>query len=56
MSPAEGFREVLVPGDVEARVRAERERDGIPLPAGTAHNLREVAGKLSIPCPAELVD
>jgi ureidoglycolate dehydrogenase (NAD+) len=56
LPPAEGFREVLAPGDVEARVRAERERDGIPLPAGTAHNLREVAGKLGIPCPAELLD
>jgi LDH2 family malate/lactate/ureidoglycolate dehydrogenase len=30
--PAPGFKEVLVPGDPEARTRAIRERDGIPIP------------------------
>ncbi|MCB1885226.1 MAG: malate/lactate/ureidoglycolate dehydrogenase [Geminicoccaceae bacterium] len=29
--PAAGFDEVLVPGEPEARVRAERRRDGVPL-------------------------
>lgn len=52
---AEGFQEILAPGEPEGRVRAERERDGIPLPAGTVANLREVAGKLGIPCPAEFL-
>ena len=51
---AEGFSEVLVPGELERRVRAERERDGIPLPAGTVRNLREVAARLEIPCPPDL--
>lgn len=30
--PAQGHREVLVPGEPEERTRAERERDGIPVP------------------------
>ena len=30
--PAPGFQEVLVPGDLEARTRAIRQRDGIPVP------------------------
>jgi LDH2 family malate/lactate/ureidoglycolate dehydrogenase len=29
--PAPGFEEVLVPGDPEARTRAIRRRDGIPI-------------------------
>ena len=30
--PAPGFKEVLVPGDPEARTRAKRRREGIPIP------------------------
>jgi LDH2 family malate/lactate/ureidoglycolate dehydrogenase len=30
--PAPGFKEVLVPGELEARTRAGRERNGIPIP------------------------
>jgi uncharacterized oxidoreductase len=30
--PAAGTTEVLVPGEVEARTRAERLKDGVPLP------------------------
>jgi LDH2 family malate/lactate/ureidoglycolate dehydrogenase len=33
--PAPGFDEVLVPGEPEARMRALRERDGIPVPDDT---------------------
>ena len=29
--PAKGFEEVLVPGDIEARTRAKRQRDGIAI-------------------------
>jgi LDH2 family malate/lactate/ureidoglycolate dehydrogenase len=33
--PAPGFKEVLVPGEPEARMRSRRERDGIPIPDDT---------------------
>ena len=31
IKPAEGFREVLLPGDLELRAEAERTKTGIPL-------------------------
>ncbi|PRX96153.1 Ldh family oxidoreductase [Allonocardiopsis opalescens] len=46
--PAEGHREVLVPGDLEERARRERARDGIPLPAATWSELRAL---LAEPAP-----
>ncbi len=33
--PGPGFEEVLLPGEPEARARARRERDGIPIPEDT---------------------
>jgi LDH2 family malate/lactate/ureidoglycolate dehydrogenase len=48
---ADGVDEILVPGELEDRVYRERMRDGIPLPDGTTHNLKEVAAKLDIPAP-----
>lgn len=33
--PAVGFDEVMLPGEPEARVRAQREKDGIPIPDDT---------------------
>jgi len=33
--PAKGFDEVMVPGEPEARVRAKREKEGIPIPDDT---------------------
>jgi LDH2 family malate/lactate/ureidoglycolate dehydrogenase len=36
---AEGHDEVLVPGELEERVRAERERDGIPITDTSWHEL-----------------
>ncbi len=54
LPPAEGFTEVVVPGEPEQRVRAEREREGIPLPAGTVRNLRTAAAQLGIALPVEL--
>ncbi|GAB3456206.1 Ldh family oxidoreductase [Actinophytocola sediminis] len=36
---AEGFDEVLVPGQIEERVRAERMRDGIPITDGVLREL-----------------
>jgi ureidoglycolate dehydrogenase (NAD+) len=48
---AEGFDEILVPGEPEDQTYDMRVRDGIPLPGGTARNLLDVAQKLGIPAP-----
>ncbi len=49
---AAGAREVLVPGEREERVRGERLRDGIPLPAGTVAKLRAAAERFQVALPA----
>jgi LDH2 family malate/lactate/ureidoglycolate dehydrogenase len=51
---AEGVTEILVPGEPEDRSMEERSRRGIPLPVGTAENLRGVAARLRVPLPAGL--
>jgi ureidoglycolate dehydrogenase (NAD+) len=51
---ADGVDEILVPGELEDRVTAERMGHGIPLPDGTTNNLREVAAHLDIPLPGWL--
>ena len=51
---AEGFSEILVPGELEHRIEVERLRNGIPLPEGTVRNLQYVAEELDIALPAEL--
>ena len=47
--PAPGFAEVLVPGDPEARARAARGRDGIPIPDDIWQSLTAAATALSVP-------
>jgi ureidoglycolate dehydrogenase (NAD+) len=54
LPPADGFDEVMVPGEPEDRTYEERKRDGIPLPGGTVSNLQEVAAELGVALPAEL--
>ena len=54
LPPAEGFNEVVVPGELENRVHAERERSGIPLPAGTLQKLVDASKRFGIPLPAGL--
>lgn len=54
LPPAEGFAEVLVPGEVEDRVYEARVKDGIPLPEGTIRNLRTVAERFAVKLPAGL--
>ncbi len=49
---AEGFSEVLVPGEPEERAYEDRSLNGIPLPEGTVRRLRELAEKLGIAFPA----
>jgi ureidoglycolate dehydrogenase (NAD+) len=53
---ADGFSEVLVPGEIENRVRAERTANGIPLPEGTVVHLRQAALELGVPLPAALAE
>jgi ureidoglycolate dehydrogenase (NAD+) len=51
---ADGIDEILVPGEPEARVRAQRLQEGIPLPDGTVSNLRLAAEEMGIEMPAWL--
>ncbi|CAH2599148.1 Hydroxycarboxylate dehydrogenase B [Rhodovastum atsumiense] len=48
-SPADGFAEVLLPGEPEARTRAEREARGVPLQIDTWTNLCWIATALGVP-------
>ncbi|WP_158746421.1 malate/lactate/ureidoglycolate dehydrogenase [Acidisphaera sp. L21] len=50
--PAVPDTEVLIPGEPEARTRATRQRDGIPLQLGTWAAILETAEKLGISTPA----
>lgn len=54
LPPAEGIHRVQVAGEPEDRCREERERRGIPLPAGTVENLRRVADRFGVPRPPGL--
>ena len=46
--PARGFREVLVPGDLEARTRVVRQRDGIPVPDDIWESLSGLGATLNV--------
>ena len=46
--PAPGFEEVLIPGDLEARARATRQRDGIPIPVKLWQRLTDLAASLKL--------
>lgn len=48
---ADGFEEILVPGEPEYRTQAERSRNGIPLPMGTVRNLRAAAKRFGVRMP-----
>jgi LDH2 family malate/lactate/ureidoglycolate dehydrogenase len=48
VEPAEGFREILLPGEPEARAREQRSRDGIPLPDATWEAISAVAAELGV--------
>ena len=49
---AEGFKEILVPGELEERTCIQRSKDGIPLPKGTVSNLRGIAERFGIKPPS----
>jgi LDH2 family malate/lactate/ureidoglycolate dehydrogenase len=46
--PAAGFKEVLIPGDLEARARRVREREGIPIPENVWQRLVDLAASLGL--------
>ena len=50
--PASGYDEVMVAGDPEWRMEAQRLRDGIPLGPGTWQSLVDVAQKYGVSAPA----
>ncbi len=49
--PAPGVAEVLAPGDPERRTRAERARDGIPLPPEVWQSLLDTAAAVGAAAP-----
>ena len=51
---AEGFSEILFPGERGNRTYDERMRNGIPLPEGTIHRLQSVAEKFNLSLPQGL--
>ncbi len=48
---ADGFDEILMPGEPEKRTLEERSRDGIPLPPGTVDKLRDLSQKYGVALP-----
>ncbi len=48
---ADGHSEILVPGEFEDRMYAERARDGVPLPAGTVDKLVVVSKRFGVTLP-----
>jgi ureidoglycolate dehydrogenase (NAD+) len=48
---AEGFDEILVPGEPEDNVYDDRVRRGIPLPPGTLRNLQSAAERFDLVLP-----
>jgi len=49
--PAEGFKEVLIPGELEDRITEKRLKEGIPLDEGTIRELEEISIELGIEPP-----
>ena len=54
LPPAKGFSKVLAPGMPEWATWEERSKNGIPIEAGTAQNLREVARRFGVSLPIEM--
>ena len=46
--PAEGYREVLIAGEPERRLEAERRAQGIPIPAGNWQTLGAAADRVGV--------
>jgi LDH2 family malate/lactate/ureidoglycolate dehydrogenase len=48
-SPVEGQAKVLIPGDTERELEAERMATGIPLIAPVKESLKEIADRFGLP-------
>ena len=48
VSPAPGFKEVLIPGERAARAKAQRLKEGISLPEDTWNQLVAIAKKYQV--------
>lgn len=55
LEPAKGVQAVFLPGERGAETGRKRAAEGIPLAAGTARRLAEVAARFGIEVPAALV-
>jgi LDH2 family malate/lactate/ureidoglycolate dehydrogenase len=51
-TPAPGFDQVLIPGDPEREIEAERLANGIPLFPAVVDDLKALATKLGVEFPA----
>ena len=45
---AQGSKEILIPGEPEARLEAERRRDGVPVEDETWNQIEGVAAELGV--------
>ena len=54
--PAQGFDEVLVPGDFEIRSREQRLKDGVEIPDTIYNQLQECAERLDISIGEDTVE
>jgi uncharacterized oxidoreductase len=45
---AQGSKEILIPGEPEARLEAERRRDGVPIEDETWNQIEAVAAELGV--------
>jgi LDH2 family malate/lactate/ureidoglycolate dehydrogenase len=54
--PNPGFQEVLLPKEPEAHPRAQRERDGIPIPENTWKAVRQAGAELGVGVEAAAQD
>jgi LDH2 family malate/lactate/ureidoglycolate dehydrogenase len=48
--PLDPAQPVLVPGDPEAKTRAQRLREGIPIPDSLMKKIRQVCENSGVPC------
>ena len=53
LPPADGFTEVLYPGEIEGKRRIERNTSGIPLETGVLQDLIELGDSLQTPFPKD---
>lgn len=54
LEPANGTETILLPGERGATIGSRRAVEGIPLAAGTAKRLAEIADRFAVPLPREL--